>query len=402
MPALPRNLRPRIAVALVMYIVLSGVVLTVSLNTQLGLLATSQQATLGSALGIQLAESLKQPIIDKNPISMQVILDNLLNDTEAVVRATVYSTSNRILAQSQRSTSSEGSLAAYTTPISVDNTMLGQIRIELDKELILDHFHSPLWTALALWLLISLGFAFWLVQITSSYARRIQALNASFPPGPDISTDSSELDILEKSLEPFTHRVTSQDIPREYSYSMIAISIPNLPKWRAQLNAESFSAMLEKIDHVIDAHLALFNGARLQSRNTAMLVQFDDNGDSHPITRAVSCANALLKLCNQMATAEHLPFEVRITAAYRKPALQGSAWRNNLEREECINRLVDILPLTGSWELIIDKTDLAEEDMPGCSVEEFSAASVWQFRGYSSEQQDIFDKQLAFLKTTLA
>lgn len=401
MPVLPKNLGARIAVALAIYAVLSGLVLAILLGTRLSALATKQQDALGHALGVQVAESLKQPVIDGNVISIQVILDNLLNDTDAVVRATVYSASNRILAQSQRSVPANHRLAAYTSPINVDNTMMGQVRVELNKQLILSLYRTPIWIALGAWLLITALFAIWLIRTTGHYSRRIRTINASFPADSGTDHNQSELDTLEKTLEPFIQKTPDEDFDREYRYSMLAISIPNLPKWRAQLNADAFGSMLKKIDDLIDSNLTLFKGARLQSRNTAMLVQFDDDSDEHPITRAINCANALLKLCEKIATAEHLPFEVRISAAHREPSVYGSPWRNDLEREECINRLIDMLPLAGSWELVIDKTNLSESQLEGCTVEEFSAASVWQFRSYSDESQEMFSKQLAFLSSTL-
>jgi len=402
MPALPRDLSLRIIAAAAAYIVISVLLLAVSLNVQLSGLALNQQTALGNALGAQLAEALKQPIIDQNAISMQVILDNLLNETESVARATVYSTSNRILAQSQRHITFDGQLTSFTNPINVDNTMLGQVRVELDKHLILGHYHTPIWVALALWLLPTAGFTFWLAQTALTYTRRIRVLNNSFSPGSRENGKYSELQILERALEPFTQPAAADEQDeRPYSYSLLAVSIPNLPKWRAQLNAGSFDAMLGKIDALIDAHLRLFNGVRLQARHNTMLIQFDNDEGEHAIARAINCGNALLEMGKQLAAAEQLPFEMRIAAAYRKPGVLGGPWRTDLEREECSDRLIDILPLTSAWELVIDKTQLDSSDLKGCNVEEFAAASVWQFRAYDEEQQENFARQLAFLKAAL-
>src|SRR5690606_35105622 len=151
----------------------------------------------------------------------------------------------------------------------------------------------------------------------------------------------------------------------------------------------------------IDTHLSLFKGNRLQSRATATLLQFDDNGEDHPVQRAINCANGLLRLSDRLVAAEKLPFEVRITAAYRCPRVQGSTWRNDLEREECIERLLDTLPLAGAWELIIDTGDLDEEDLTDCQLELLGAASVWQFRAYTGGRQEDFERQLDFLVAAL-
>ncbi|MFA5630507.1 MAG: hypothetical protein WC997_03255 [Porticoccaceae bacterium] len=403
MPVLPKNLSPRIAIAVAGYIAISLVVLAVTLNLQLSSLAQNQQTALGNAIGAQLAESLKQPIIDENPISMQVILDNLLNDAEPVVRATVYSTANRILAQSQRYAVPSTQLAPFTSPINVDNTMLGQVRVELDRHLILDRYHAPIWSALALWFLISAGFAFWLMKTGRDYSRRIARLNKSFAAEDGSGAQLSELEQLEKSLAPFTTAASAADATEQpHSYALIAVGIPDLPKWRAQLNAESFSAMLARIDELLDTHLRLFNGVRLQARSNTSLIQFDSDGSEHPAIRTLRCANALLQLGKKLAADEHLPFTMRITLAYRNLNHGGSPWRVDLEREESINRLIDIQPLASAWELVIDKNQLADSDFPGCQLEEFSAAAVWQFRAYDAEQQEDFEGQLAFLSATRA
>lgn len=403
MPAFPRTFNARLTIALLLYALVTLVFLMLSLSTLLNRLASDQQDNLGEALSGQLAETLKQPVIDDNVISLQVILDNLIANTPLVSRATVYSPSNKILAQGQQPRIERGALQAYTRTINVDNTMLAQVRVELNSELILSRYRLPMWVSVAGWLFTTAIFAYWATVNAHGYTRRIRHLSEHFSTSRDAPPAGSELDNLEAVLEPFLggNESDEEDFGAALSYSMLAISIPNLPKWRAQLNAEHFSTMLKKIDDLIDSHLTVFRGKRLQSRNTAMLLQFESGGDGHPVMSAIDCANALLHLSDSLISREGLPFEVRVTAAFRKSPVNGSPWRNDLEREECIDRLLDTLPLAGSWELVIDKTDLTEEDLSGCRVEDLSAASVWQFSGYTQERQSAFDKQVNFLVATL-
>src|SRR5690606_35457058 len=251
MPVFSPNLSSRITAALALDLLLTAVLLSAALNTQLVALATSQQDALGGALSGQLAETLKQPVIDNDVISIQVILDNLLATTPVVASATVYSAANRILAQSQRS--SQANLAVYTKPVNVDNTMLGQVRLELDGAVLVDDYRMPMWSGLGIWLALSVIFALWLRHTAAAYSRRIIALGNAFTDGD--TAPGSELDQLERSLKPFVNHDEDEVIALPGSYAMLAVNIPNLPKWRAQLNAEHFSGMLKKIGDLSDTHL---------------------------------------------------------------------------------------------------------------------------------------------------
>ncbi len=396
-----RNLGSRVTVAVLLYLAITAVLLTGTLGSQLDSLADRQLNELGNAMSAQLSETLKQHIISKNMISAQVTLDNLLADTPVVARSTLYSSSNRILAQSQREAPIKGSLIPYTQPITVDDNMLAQVRIELDKDMLLSEYRSPMWLGTGIWLLLSAALGGYLAMTAQDYSRRILRLSACFGKAED--PGEAELDQLESALAPFVagNGDGDQDESAPRAYGMLAISIPNLPKWRAQLNAEHFTGMLAKVDTLIDNHLSLYKGARIHTRDNSMLLQFMDLGDQHPMIRTINCANSLLQLTGSLIAAQKIPFEMRITAAYRHPGIQGSTWYSDIEREECIHRLLDILPLAGGWELIIDKKELTEADLPECELEDLSAALVWQFRTFTGQRQDEFIQRLEFLGSTL-
>ena len=395
-----RHLHHRITFAVVLYLAIAIVLLTGTLNTLLNRLAQTQVDELGNALSAQLTETLKQPLINDDVISIQVILDNLLADTPLIDRATVYSTSNRILAQSQRPSPAAGVTAPFIRPVSVDNNMIAQLRLELDRGLLMSQYRLPMWVSVALWLLLSIALAGYLIRLASSYSGRIRALVAGL--GDNTDREGEELGQLEATLSPFlTDNATPATGDGPAEFAMLAISIPNLPKWRAQLNADHFIGILAEVDALIDNHLALFKGARIHARNGATLLVFESGGGDSPQQRALNCAGALVQLTERLVAERNIPFEIRITMASRRPTLDGSQWYNDLVREECIDRLLDMLPLAGPWEVIVDKTDLDPSQLGECSLEDLSAASVWQFRQFKGERQEVFYGQLEFLTATL-
>ena len=389
-----RNLSTRMTVAFLIYLAVTGLLLTGTLHSMLDRLARAQMNQLGNALSAQLSETLKQPVIDKDIISTQVILDNLLAESPAIARATVYSTSNRIIAQSQRPVT--GAVAPYINPVSVDDNMLAQLRLELDEDELVSEYRFPIWIAFAAWFLLSIALAWYGLRLARDYSRRIERINHCFAGG--AGDGHSELAALEAAVAPFLGHRGDGGETTPASFAMLAVSIPNLPKWQAQLNAEHFAAMLGRIDALLDNHLSLFDGRRLHNRDTATLLEFNDRGGEDPLCRAINCANALLQLTHDLVVAENMPFELRITAAFRRVAFRPSPWFNALAREACVDRLLDILPLAGAWELIVDKADVeASRQLNGCDLEDFSAASVWQFTGYTGERRETFSRQADFL-----
>ena len=399
MPTPLRNLSSRVLLAALLYLIVTGILLSGSLTTLLNRLAETQTDDLGRALSYQLTETLKQPLINNDIISIQVVLDNLVDDTPTIARATVYSTANRILAQSQSVSPRDGNTTPFVSPISVDNNMLAQLRLELDEEVLFSKYQQPMWFAIGTWLLLSVALCYYLITLSRNYTARISTLYQAF--GDTGEDNQSELAGLETALSPFiSNNSGAADFASGSSkgFAMLAVSIPNLPKWQAQLNAEHFTGMLAKLDALIEDHISLFKGSRIHARSSTMLLQFEDNGDNHPLYRALNCGNALLQLANNLISNQNIPFDMRITAAYRHPQISGSVWYTDLVREEAIDRLLDILPLAGGWELIIDKGHL--DDFGGlsdCELEDLSAASVWQFRSFSGQRQDAFCKQLEFL-----
>jgi len=397
-----RNLSTRVTIAIVLYGLVTAAALIYALGSTLDNLASEQLDEIGNALSSQLSETLKPHIIGNNLITTQVILDDLIADTAVLSRATVYSSSNRILAQSQRTAVIRSKLVPYTQPITVDDNMLAQIRLELDGDLVQSEYRSPMWLGVAIWLALTAGLAWLLVPWSRNYSSRIGRLGASFSSTPE--SGASELDQLEAALTPFTRGLEEKEESDGSApcYGMLAINIPNLPKWRAQLAADHFSGMLARIDQLIDNHLLLYKADRLHARENSTLLQFFDQGDQHPITRTINCATSLLQLSDELLASQRIPFEIRITAAFRQPAGRGSPWYNDIEREACIRRLLDMVPLAGSGELIIDKQELAEEQLTDCELEDLSAASVWQFRRFLGARQEEYYKQLEFLRSSLS
>ncbi len=391
-PCLLLNLGARIGAGLALYLVVTALLLGLVLHTQLRQLSERQQDSLGEALAGQLAETLKQPLINRNPVSIQVILDNLISETALVARVSAYSAGNRLLAQSQVDQPPTG-LAAYTRPISVDNTLVGMVRVELAGTRLFYRFQMLLWTTLGIWLVTTLIFAFWLVSTASGYSRRIRRATEGLG-GPGTG---HELDALEESLAPFT---LERKAPQEGSgeFILVAVEIPDLPRLRAQLNAQRFNHLLRRVDDTIEQVLPIYRGERLPARQQVALLQFDADDEGEALYQALYCARALTELCRSLSAAERLPFEIRCALGHCHTPEGASPWRDDLQREECIARLLDILPAGGDWELLIVPRRAEDADLAGCELEPLHG-EILRFQRFSPERQEAFDRQMEFLAT---
>ncbi len=389
-----RNLGTRVGAALLLYLLVTALLAGLALHTQLRQLGVQQQSTLGNALTTQLAETLKQPLINKNAVSIQVILDNLISETDLVARATAYSAANRLLAQSQDEPVPSGNLAAYTRPVSVDNTLVGMVRVELDNGYFADRFRLPLWTALGLWLATTVALGLWLIPTATRYSRRLR--RAAEGLGTAADTDCGDLELLEESLKPFSAQGENAPQPRD-DLALLAVEIPDLPRLRAQLNARHFGHLMERVDETIDTLLPLYRGERLPARRQVAFLQFGTQAGDHSLWQALYCAQALSDSCRSLSADERLPFRLRIALGPCRLPSDASPWRDDLQREDCLQQLMETLPVADDWEVLIAAGELNPEDLEGCELEPVGRGDLLRLRGFTGERRETFERQMQYL-----
>ena len=385
--------------ALLLYAVVTGLVLTAVLKIHLWQLAEDEQNALGHALVVQLAESVRQPLLDEDVISIQVILDNLVSDTPQVGRASVSGADKRLLAHSQGHISAGENLSPHSAPITLDNTVAGQILVELKSGSFLLRYDRLLWWTLASWGLTTLVLAVWLVIATLRFSRRLARINASLLSAPEEEgRQLDELTLLEKRLEPLLTDGGTQEAPEHDRHCILAFSLSNLPRLRAQLNNSHFNRVLNHIDQRMEQAKNLFRGIRLSSQHNAIFVQFSTlaNEEEH-LLHAVSCGAALMTLCRELEQDEGLPLELRLAIAPFTP-LEGSRWGTDLCLEDTIEHLVELLQVANPWEMLIDRNLITQDELSFCDTDPLSSSPAELFRGFTPQQQLTHERQVDFLR----
>ncbi|MFA5493970.1 MAG: hypothetical protein WC247_04260 [Porticoccaceae bacterium] len=395
-----RTISSKTVVALLIYALVAAGTLVFALKLQLGHLAVDEQAALGDALSTQLAENIRPMLVDNDVISMQVILDNLVTRTAQVGRASVYDSANQLLAQSQAALQPGEPLSRHATTIAIDDTLNGQIRIELRTNTLATRYSSLFWSILGAWGIATLLLAIWLVATAMRFSRQVARINArlvSTPAAADNRLD--ELVLLEKRLAPLLNDGSCQQPLAQERRCILAVDLANLPRLRAQLNSDHFNSILDAIDQQVERAKNLFRGERLHGGRNAILIQFSTlaSGEEH-LLQAVSCGAALTTLCRELEQDETLPLELRLAIAPLSPPDSDSRWGADLYLEDTIEHLLTLLRAANPWQLLIDQALITDDELSFCDTDPLPSAPAQLFRGFTPSQYPAHERQVDFLR----
>lgn len=394
-----RTIGRKTLVALFFYVILTGLLLAGVLRLQLTLVAEEEQLAMGEALAAQLVEAVRQPLIDRNIISIQVVLDNLVSETPLVGRASVLDANHRLLAQGQGSLRPGAPLTSYRAPILVDREVQGEVQVELLAELINQRFHDIVWWTLGAWAAATLILAAWLLSATIGFSRRLALINASLQTTPDPDEDGlDELSLLERRLEPLLNVNTPQAAPEHDCHCVLAFNLSNLPRLRAQLNSDHLSNVLNTLDQRVEQATNLFRGTRLQTQHNTLFIQFSTfASEEEHLLHAVSCGAALMTLCRELEQDEKLPLELRLAIAPFDPP-SDCRWNADLCLEDTILHLVELLQMANPWEMLIDRALITEEELSFCDTDPLPSSPAHLFRGFTPQQHLAHERQVDFLR----
>ena len=222
--------------------------------------AMQQQAeALGSSLVTQTAASATELLVSNDILSLNVLLNNLVKNP-LVAHAAIYSVDNRILAEAgtRPSKSMLGETEGlYSTPITFQEVMAGQLRISLDMQ----QFQQPMTISLQSMGILSLI----LLALTLSLSLRL---------GRHISTPLMQMRVWLRDPDDPAPGAGRQDEIGDLARQLQARLVPEKPAPEPQ--AEDF----DDLDEFVDEDEAP-REARFEVRNLR-----DDSYDYEPPSRA--------------------------------------------------------------------------------------------------------------------
>jgi uncharacterized membrane protein affecting hemolysin expression len=383
--------------AVSLYAVITAISLSAALYFQLSSLAGSQLKSLGDSLAEQLAETTKQPLLNSDIISVQVLLDQMVKKTPEVGRIAAYNGSNTLLAQSQRPGVHSEGLSAHSRPVLLDNTISGYIRVELRKSAILSNYLAPLWLALAIWAIATVVFAGWLLKQSRTMSKRLNSLSDRLPEAP-AAASGNELDRLENQLAPLLNNNHSEVTVDESPQLLLAVSLQNISRLRAQLNAHHFDQLFADLDESLSKAAKLYNGKRMASLRHYAIIGFEADGSSELWQKILSCAFAITRLSQNLSLQEGIPLDVSCAVIKRQGGQYPAGWRSDLAMQDSARPLADLIDLAGPGEILVQGIACPDEPLDFCETQPLATVDAFQFIRFNEPQQAAFEQQLAFLE----
>jgi uncharacterized membrane protein affecting hemolysin expression len=331
-------------------------------------LGQQQSDSWGQHLALQLAGQARQPMLYNDDISLQVLVNNLVDTNAQLSYASIYDVDGNLQVQSsndqhQKNTSS----SIYTHQILVEQSIAGYVQVTIDSRVAKDTLLLLFWSALIIWVLLSTLLCLGLGIIGRNLSRRLTNIAAGLPTHLEPENED-EIDRLEASIKPLLvmPQIGRQD-NQDSSSLTLSICCENIQRLQAQLTEQNYHSLLSNFDVVSNSAAKLFDAVRLSGSQHCVHLRFSCDGDQdNALIRAVSCFSAISELVKE-STPESGAGLI-LCAAVRKTETQTmpSQVLQDQQREITLQELVHTTALADPWQLLIQAvlvTDLRETEM---------------------------------------
>ncbi len=394
---------------------------------QLSSLAESQAQLFGQTMSRQLLGQVRQPLLNQDAVSLQVVLDNLVVHTAMVKQAAVFKPDNSLFAESVETSpaANAASRKVFKQALQLANGANWQIQLTLDPSGIQQQMMTIFWSVSALGLLLCALMLYWAQRLGNDISARLQKLVACLPgdeADTGANTEDDEISRLEKRIEPLLLKpASSVSAPGVSGPALesccLAIRCINLPQLQAHLSHDNLHRVLKRFDDIIATTGELFKGERLSGANNCVYLRFDATaGDSNFLLRAISSHLALVELQREQATEEGAALILSSALAIDTEKNASDAndycqFMQDTAAEATLAQLSATSLLADPWQLLTDETAKTKipaeagiyfEALAGASSNTNSASEAFLFADLGSEQQALFERQLAYLRNRLS
>ncbi|MGH1485744.1 MAG: hypothetical protein ACRBCI_05935 [Cellvibrionaceae bacterium] len=266
------------------YFILTSLLLLLPFALVLGAVLNNEKHhwnTLVEDYGTNIAEissnQLTISLSKNNQIGLQSLLNDL-TDQGNIVNAVVYDVDNNIIVQAgeiNTTRAAEGE-KTITTPITLDNSVLGSLTITLSTSS-LNNTTNAIILSLIFILLIAAALFFLFQNIT----QKVKESNSHIGP-----------------LPATTAEVSTDKTPTEESSALLILHIHTIEKLYRQLNAEARQKQFNQLQSLIKKVLTLYSGNQIAATSETILIKFNDYDQSTCFFNAL-CSAYLLNKANQ-------------------------------------------------------------------------------------------------------
>jgi len=229
----------------------------------------------GSALLQSSAKLLQTPLFNRDLISIQAILLDLVADAD-IASASLHDANGIPLSViTAPAANGERREALFQTVITLADSDAGRLTIGIDKSRIERRQYQPAWVWATLWLLFAATSTLLEYRRGTDLQRRLALLGSKLP-GPPGASGNDPLTALEARLQPLltAYHDHRDDSSQARFTSLVTITLHNDAELARQLSRENREQLLEKLDYCLLRTLELYGGSRSEGSSQQLRCLF--------------------------------------------------------------------------------------------------------------------------------
>ncbi|MDP1520395.1 hypothetical protein Q8A57_05365 [Porticoccus litoralis] len=385
------------AIALISSI-LFGAALLFALSLQLNELAEKQGTQLSQTLAHQLAKAVRDPLIHRDNLSLQVELDELIT-LEGVQRAAIYDVNQHLIAEAQRRMTRDVAQHEQRSPVSIETATVGYAVVSLTESYMTQGTTRVLVTAGAIWAMFTLALVLLAYRTGKNLSERIARLNDQLP-GNDEDKPLEELATLEHRLVPLLAIPSRKPVPQDNKpVALLGIACRNLARLEALVNREHFESLMKQLDQLIERTLHLYGGRRLHGEHYNVYIEFlgSDNEDDQTMNAAY-CAAALLRLSGAPLQGEGVTVDLAAAVFPGISHITGSTLLDEQTQAQQLQELRDLLEKSEKGEILLNQATSDHPSVAELDLTPLAEGSPFcRINGFGEDGENLLARQLAVL-----
>ena len=211
----------------------------------------------------QLVNVIQKPLLNNDTLSMQFILEETTNNSY-VISSSLFDVNGNLVTRSQQKKLAPKKVNEITQNIEFENTILGNLRIELDFDEIKYMQMNMFYSTAIIWITLSA------LLVASSFKNAVDVSNKIISltkqlPGKEISS-ANEIDALISKIQPLIQKERESDITNSLNCNSCIFSgiIHNRKTLDNELSKENHNSLFEKLDLCVNRTIELYGGERIE------------------------------------------------------------------------------------------------------------------------------------------
>ena len=211
----------------------------------------------------QLVNVIQKPLLNNDTLSIQFILEDTTKNPY-VVSSSLFDVNGNLITRSQQKKLAPKAVNKITQNIEFENTILGNLRIELDFDE-MKYMHMNIFYSTAIiWITLSVLLVAGSLKNAVDISNKIISLTKQLP-GQETSS-ANEIDALISRIQPLIKTGGGSDISDNLNCNSCIFSgiIHNRKTLDDELSKENHNSLFEKLDLCVNRTLELYGGERIE------------------------------------------------------------------------------------------------------------------------------------------